>query len=265
MIGGEHGAFLGAIFKRPEDVTTRLVYADWLDEHDHPGGELIRLRQQLALPDLPKTKRTTLAARERKALAKCDRDWLVLLERADWKQRYLQVRPANEYAADWQSRRKRLWSAPAQKAMSRALAAFEKEIGLQLPCSWKAFAHACGGGRLCGDWIWVPTKGGDMGQRQWSVWKTATNEQFDRLNLTAEVRSWIRSSVRFGNGSHGDILVWNTSRVTDPVRVEYEVVWLTSPYQDRIETFESFEAMWSTRVAETRNADGDEGRPFEPE
>lgn len=35
----EHEAFLGTIFKRPEDVTARLVYADWLDEHDHPGGE----------------------------------------------------------------------------------------------------------------------------------------------------------------------------------------------------------------------------------
>jgi uncharacterized protein (TIGR02996 family) len=61
----EHEAFLRVIFKRPEDVTVRLVYADRLDEHDHPGGELIRLRQQLALPDLPKTKLTARAARER--------------------------------------------------------------------------------------------------------------------------------------------------------------------------------------------------------
>jgi uncharacterized protein (TIGR02996 family) len=63
MAVDEHEAFLGMIFKRPEDVTARLVYADWLDEHDHPGGELIRLRHQLALPDLPKTKRTAITAR----------------------------------------------------------------------------------------------------------------------------------------------------------------------------------------------------------
>src|SRR5262245_57119448 len=122
MAVDENEAFLTAIFKRPEDGTARLVYADWLDEHDHPGGELIRVRQQLALPGLPETKRTTLAARERKLLAKCDRDWLVQLERADWKLRYLQVRPADEDAARWARRRKGLWSAPAQKVMSRALA-----------------------------------------------------------------------------------------------------------------------------------------------
>ena len=263
----EHEAFLGAIFKQPEDMTARLVYADWLDENDHPGGELIRVRHALTPTDISKTKRAALVKQERKVLAKCDRDWLVQLERADWKLRYLQVRPKDEGAPQWAKRRKSLWSTPAQKAMSRAVAAFENEVGRPLPSSWKAFAHACGAGRFCGDWIWVPGKGGDMGplQREWSIWKEVTDARLNELNLDADVHAWIRSSVRFGNGSHGDILVWNTSRITDPVRMEYEVVWLSPRYDSRVWTFESFEAMWDTRVDQERSADGDEARPFEPE
>jgi uncharacterized protein (TIGR02996 family) len=48
----EHKAFLKAIRKCPTDLTARLVFADWLDEHDEaPLAEFIRvssLMQQLA-------------------------------------------------------------------------------------------------------------------------------------------------------------------------------------------------------------------------
>ncbi|HEY1186920.1 MAG TPA: TIGR02996 domain-containing protein [Gemmata sp.] len=248
----EHEAFLRVIFKRPEDMTARLVYADWLDEHDHPGGELIRVRQQLALTDLPKTKRAALTARERKVLAKCDRDWFVQLERADWKLRYLQLRPAEEDAAQWAKRRQAHWSAPAQKAMSRALAAFEKETGLPLPVSWKAFAHACGAGWLADDGICVPRKGkeGDVVplQREWSRWKAVTDAQLNELYMADDVRPWIRSSVRFGTGGNGDNLVWNTSRISDPARSEYEVVLLNARNLSRMSTYESFESLWEQTV-----------------
>jgi uncharacterized protein (TIGR02996 family) len=96
MLSDEHVAFLRAIFKWPADWTTRLVYADWLDEHAHPGGELLRLRHELAVPTLSKTARAKLAARERRVLETCDREWIVQLERADWKLRYTDVCPADE-------------------------------------------------------------------------------------------------------------------------------------------------------------------------
>ncbi len=264
----EHEAFLGAIFKRPEDATARLVYADWLDGHDHPGGGLIRVRQQLSLPDLSEAKRATLAARERKLLLRCDRDWLVQLERADWKLRYLQGRPADEDAARWAKRRQGHWSTPAQKTMRRAVAAFEEEVGLPLPCSWKSFAHACGAGRLVGDWLFVPHKGnaGDVVslQREWSGWKAVTDAQLDALSIPADVRPWLRGSVRFGTGDNCDFLVWNTSRVTDPARSEYEVVLLNARSLYSMETFESFEVMWNTRVEQIREASNGEAAPFEP-
>jgi uncharacterized protein (TIGR02996 family) len=39
----EHQAFLSAIHADPEDETTRLVYADWLEERGDPRGEYLRL------------------------------------------------------------------------------------------------------------------------------------------------------------------------------------------------------------------------------
>jgi uncharacterized protein (TIGR02996 family) len=45
MVGDE--AFLRAVADDPTDETTRLVYADWLDERDDPRGEYIRLQVEI--------------------------------------------------------------------------------------------------------------------------------------------------------------------------------------------------------------------------
>src|SRR5215470_6533504 len=50
----EHdNAFVLAILEHPEDDTPRLVFADWLDEHDQPErAEFIRLQVRLtAMPE----------------------------------------------------------------------------------------------------------------------------------------------------------------------------------------------------------------------
>src|SRR3954470_13698640 len=41
-------AFLQAIKEQPADDLPRLVLADWLEEHDDPRGELLRLQVLLA-------------------------------------------------------------------------------------------------------------------------------------------------------------------------------------------------------------------------
>ncbi len=46
--GPELRALLGACHREPTDDTPRLVLADWLDEHDDPRGELVRLQVRLA-------------------------------------------------------------------------------------------------------------------------------------------------------------------------------------------------------------------------
>ena len=49
----QHEAFLRAIFDAPDDYTNRLVYADFLEEHDLTRrAEVIRLQCELArLPE----------------------------------------------------------------------------------------------------------------------------------------------------------------------------------------------------------------------
>ena len=44
----DEAAFLKGLRDNPADDTTRLVYADWLDERNDPRAEFIRLRQQQA-------------------------------------------------------------------------------------------------------------------------------------------------------------------------------------------------------------------------
>lgn len=43
----DESAFLKMIAANPDDVATRLVFADWLEEHGDPRGELLRLTCQL--------------------------------------------------------------------------------------------------------------------------------------------------------------------------------------------------------------------------
>ncbi|MCI0701460.1 MAG: TIGR02996 domain-containing protein [Planctomycetia bacterium] len=53
----EEAALLRAIYANPDDDTARLVYADWLDEHDQPDrAEFIRLqieRARAVIPGIP--------------------------------------------------------------------------------------------------------------------------------------------------------------------------------------------------------------------
>jgi uncharacterized protein (TIGR02996 family) len=67
-------AFLAAIKANPRDRTTRLVYADWLDDRDDPRGPYLRVYcEWLACrPDEAKE----LIAREKKLRKGLDRGWL---------------------------------------------------------------------------------------------------------------------------------------------------------------------------------------------
>ena len=44
----EEQAFLDLIFANPGDNTTKLVYADWLDDRGDPRGEIVRLKVKVA-------------------------------------------------------------------------------------------------------------------------------------------------------------------------------------------------------------------------
>lgn len=57
-LGPDHGAFVRAVVAAGADVAPRLVYADWLDEHNDGRGALIRLAEGLL------RERPELAARQ---------------------------------------------------------------------------------------------------------------------------------------------------------------------------------------------------------
>lgn len=80
MSGDEH-AFLSAICATPADDTARLVYADWLDEHDRPErAEFIRAEIELARTppgtDADERRRAALFARRAALLKAHATEWL---------------------------------------------------------------------------------------------------------------------------------------------------------------------------------------------
>jgi uncharacterized protein (TIGR02996 family) len=253
----DHDAFLRAIFKQPDDQTARLVYADWLDENDHPGGELIRIRHQLAVPSSAKSKRA-LVAREKELVAACDQDWLERLEHADWKLRYLKLQKKSWGLSTWLRQRETYWRVPTQKSITRALAAIEKQIKKPLPRSWKAFAHGCGPGELAG-WFYlaVPTKAKDV--------PLGPHGLFSSIPEVTEFeprQRWLRNCVAFGTTAGSGYLVWDTSKVTDPVRNEYRVIESTRNLE-RDREFKSFEVFWEAALVPPE-PDVEYDAPFEP-
>src|SRR5262249_42472635 len=73
-------AFLRSIRETPDDVTPRLVYADWLQENGDPErGEFIQVQCQLARPDLEEPQRRLLGERAGELLAKNCTAWLAML------------------------------------------------------------------------------------------------------------------------------------------------------------------------------------------
>jgi uncharacterized protein (TIGR02996 family) len=82
----EHG-FLQAILECPDDDTSRLVYADWLEETQGAAGadraEFIRVQVELATCSFDNPRRLLLEARERALLRQHAATWRRALPRLD--------------------------------------------------------------------------------------------------------------------------------------------------------------------------------------
>jgi uncharacterized protein (TIGR02996 family) len=67
----QNEAFLQAIMEKPDDDSVRLVFADWLEEHDQPErAEFIRLQCRMADPSLKGPRRWRLRAQIHRLLTK---------------------------------------------------------------------------------------------------------------------------------------------------------------------------------------------------
>src|SRR5438477_524738 len=64
----QNASFVQAILDDADDDGVRLIYADWLDEHDDPLGEFIRVQYALAQFDPDDLRRPQLEERERELL-----------------------------------------------------------------------------------------------------------------------------------------------------------------------------------------------------
>lgn len=72
-----HGAdaFLEAIRTDPDDLSARLVFADWLEEQGDPRGEFIRAQCALSHNHMDDRQRARFAAREQELLALHEEEW----------------------------------------------------------------------------------------------------------------------------------------------------------------------------------------------
>lgn len=77
----DEAGFVRAVLANPDDATTRLVYADWLDERGDARGEFLRLHAELA--GLPPDGERAFWARGRldELRRGIDGDWLVVFDR----------------------------------------------------------------------------------------------------------------------------------------------------------------------------------------
>ena len=70
-------SFLRAVVAEPDDDAVRLVYADWLDEHDQPErAEFIRVQCELARKPLTDPQRAPLVRRENEVWRQNGHRWL---------------------------------------------------------------------------------------------------------------------------------------------------------------------------------------------
>jgi uncharacterized protein (TIGR02996 family) len=69
-------AFLHEILAHPDDDAPRLIYADWLDEHNDPRGEFIRIQCALAQLSDEDPHRWPLEQREQELLREHEAKWL---------------------------------------------------------------------------------------------------------------------------------------------------------------------------------------------
>jgi uncharacterized protein (TIGR02996 family) len=83
VVEHEH-LFLKAIGANPGDLSTRLVYADWLEERGDFRAELVRLQVQLATTATGSAEHAEYKLREQELRSRCDQYWLTLLDPPVW-------------------------------------------------------------------------------------------------------------------------------------------------------------------------------------
>jgi uncharacterized protein (TIGR02996 family) len=121
-------AFLSAIRTQPTDSTSRLVYADWLDERDDPRGEYLRLLCAATGWAKAAESRERIVARLQELRAEFDPEWLAVVQHGvGWRPLFEANRlpfGEREYRTEY------VFGPPAKP---EAIAAAEAALGMRLP------------------------------------------------------------------------------------------------------------------------------------
>jgi uncharacterized protein (TIGR02996 family) len=173
-------AFLAAIDAAPDDNTARLVYADWLDEHDRPGGEYLRAECELATCPLGQALWHELFAKYQKLNEGLPKKWREAVGRqpmAHWLA--VSARSAWTRLENWcRQHHPRLLEALSPGASDEEIEAVERTIGRPLPPDVReSFAIHNGGEEFAlGDDL-LSTQ---LVVREWEKWRglECYNEEF---------------------------------------------------------------------------------------
>jgi uncharacterized protein (TIGR02996 family) len=120
----DEAAFLAAIRTAPTDNLLRLVYADWLDEHDRPEGDYLRVECELADLDSADPRQDEVQARLRTARVGLDPGWLASISRVTRVEAERRV---------WE-----LWGSVAQRRMGCEMLV-EPELSKEYVFGWVVF------------------------------------------------------------------------------------------------------------------------------
>ncbi|MBP3959542.1 TIGR02996 domain-containing protein [Gemmata sp. G18] len=141
--------FLNAIRAEPHERTLRLLYADWLDEHEDPRGELIRTEEEMRQVPVFADRFWELKPRRNELRTTAGTEWCALMKYGTecepvfrhgipdgWRERWRLIR---EFTERW-------YRVPMPDIGGRQaeIAEAEARLGRKLPPSvreWVAFAH----------------------------------------------------------------------------------------------------------------------------
>jgi uncharacterized protein (TIGR02996 family) len=101
MMPMDDDAFLTVLRTHPNDETTRLVYADWLEERDDSRGTFLRLEQEYVALPIDDVRRARLLSRIRRLARSLNRDWLRIVSRPPIENCRLNLKFAFECPRHW--------------------------------------------------------------------------------------------------------------------------------------------------------------------
>jgi uncharacterized protein (TIGR02996 family) len=142
----EEKGFIAAIPADPDDDTTRLAYADWLDEHDDPRAEWLRVDAEIERLAGEGRSDPALLVRRQQLASELDLVWLASV----WRKVPDIEFDSPDDAWDWLALR----LSTTTRFLPRAsdFDRFEADYGVRLPGGYRSFASRFGAGDL-GAWF----------------------------------------------------------------------------------------------------------------